>query len=76
MTLPLLENTIDIIRAARDGDMHDRTVEICSQFNGEPILFRSIGMPDEIVVSTLKHSKMSSKHSSATFLRGLSCAKT
>ncbi|KAG2909006.1 hypothetical protein JG687_00013815 [Phytophthora cactorum] len=52
MTLPLLENTIDIIRAARDGDMHDRTVEICSQFNGEPILFRSIGMPDEIVVST------------------------
>ncbi|ETK85660.1 hypothetical protein L915_09597, partial [Phytophthora nicotianae] len=51
-TLPLLENTLDFIRAARDGDMHDRAVELCSQFNGEPILFRSIGMPDELVIST------------------------
>eukprot|EP00644_Phytophthora_capsici_P002762 jgi/Phyca11/56109/gw1.55.137.1 len=51
-TLPLLENTLDFIRAARDGDIHDRTVEVCSQFNGEPILFRSIGMPDQLVVSS------------------------
>ncbi|KAG7390175.1 hypothetical protein PHYPSEUDO_008629 [Phytophthora pseudosyringae] len=51
-TLPLLENTLHILRAARDGDMHDRTVEICAHFNGEPVLFRSIGMPDELVVSS------------------------
>ncbi|KAL3666868.1 hypothetical protein V7S43_007817 [Phytophthora oleae] len=51
-TLPLLENTLDVIRAARNGDMHDRAVEICSQYNGEPILFRSIGMPDQLFVSS------------------------
>ncbi|ETN20964.1 hypothetical protein PPTG_21036 [Phytophthora nicotianae INRA-310] len=51
-TLPRLENTLAMIRAACDGNLHDRAVEICSQFNGEPILFRSIGMPDKLVVST------------------------
>ncbi|ETL92187.1 hypothetical protein L917_09429 [Phytophthora nicotianae] len=51
-TLPRLENTLATIRAACDGNLHDRAVEICSQFNGEPILFRSIGMPDKLVVST------------------------
>ncbi|ETL39072.1 hypothetical protein L916_09498 [Phytophthora nicotianae] len=51
-TLPRLENTLAMIRPACDGNLHDRAVEICSQFNGEPILFRSIGMPDKLVVST------------------------
>ncbi|KAK1945923.1 Cytochrome P450 86B1 [Phytophthora citrophthora] len=51
-TLPLLENTLDFIRAARDGDIHDRTAEVCNQFDGEPILFRSIGMPDQLVVAS------------------------
>jgi cytochrome P450 len=51
-TLPLLENTLDLFRAARDGDIHEQTVEVCRQFNGEPVLFRSIGLPDQLVVSS------------------------
>ncbi|OWZ09938.1 Unspecific monooxygenase [Phytophthora megakarya] len=51
-TLPLLENSLDMLRSVRDGDMHDKAAEICVQFNGEPVLFRSIGMPDELVVAT------------------------
>ncbi|KAL4133395.1 hypothetical protein PRIC2_003713 [Phytophthora ramorum] len=51
-TLPLLENTLDILQAARDGDIHDRTVRACRGFKGEPVLIRSIGLPDKLVVST------------------------
>ncbi|GMF24436.1 unnamed protein product [Phytophthora lilii] len=51
-TLPILENTLDVIRSARDGDFHDRTVLTCSQFNGEPVLIRAIGVPDKLMVST------------------------
>ncbi|KAG7391301.1 hypothetical protein PHYPSEUDO_005250 [Phytophthora pseudosyringae] len=69
-TLPLLENTLHILQAARDGDMHDRTVEICAQFNGEPVLFRSIGTPDELVVSSPEAFKDVLKTQFSNFPKG------
>ncbi|EGZ17528.1 hypothetical protein PHYSODRAFT_314852 [Phytophthora sojae] len=51
-TLPVLENTLTVIEAARAGDIHDRTLLSCRESNAEPVLVRSIGVPDQLIVCT------------------------
>ncbi|KAE8915663.1 hypothetical protein PF005_g19816 [Phytophthora fragariae] len=51
-TLPVLENTLTVIQAARAGDIHDRALLGCREVNAEPVLIRSIGVPDQLIVST------------------------
>ncbi|GMF62807.1 unnamed protein product [Phytophthora fragariaefolia] len=51
-TLPVLENTLSVIQAARVGDVHDQTLLTCRESDARPVLIRSIGIPDQLVVST------------------------
>ncbi|KAG6623524.1 Cytochrome P450 86A2 [Phytophthora cinnamomi] len=69
-TLPLLENTLTVIQSAHTGDIHDRTLLTCRQFNAEPVLVRSIGLPDQLVVSTPEAFEDVLKIQSGNFPKG------
>ncbi|RLN47455.1 hypothetical protein BBJ28_00013552 [Nothophytophthora sp. Chile5] len=50
-TLPLLENTWDVMHAGR-GDMHHWNTHWGKHFNAEPVLIRSMGIPDTLFLYT------------------------
>ncbi|KAG7396529.1 hypothetical protein PHYBOEH_002182 [Phytophthora boehmeriae] len=51
-TLPILENTLDLVRNAINGDIHHRSTLHGQQFNAEPVLIRALGMPDNFFLFT------------------------
>ncbi|KAL4133398.1 hypothetical protein PRIC2_003716 [Phytophthora ramorum] len=52
-TLPLLENTLDlIIHGGGKGDLHDFTTQMAKQFDAEPVFLRALGIPLNIMLFT------------------------
>ncbi|RLN47458.1 hypothetical protein BBJ28_00013555, partial [Nothophytophthora sp. Chile5] len=49
-TLPVLENTLDLIRAA--SSVHDWMAGACRHFRGRPFVMKAFGLPDMLVVCT------------------------
>ncbi|RLN72844.1 hypothetical protein BBJ28_00020743 [Nothophytophthora sp. Chile5] len=49
-TLPVLENTLDLVRAA--GSVHDWMAGACRHFRGRPFVMKAFGLPDMLVVCT------------------------
>ncbi|RLN47456.1 hypothetical protein BBJ28_00013551 [Nothophytophthora sp. Chile5] len=49
-TLPLIENTWDVIRFV--GKRHDWIASLCAKSEGEPVLVRAMGTPDMTLLST------------------------
>ncbi|KAG2531902.1 hypothetical protein JM18_001524, partial [Phytophthora kernoviae] len=51
-TLPILENTLDLLRNSINGDIHHRSTLVGQQFNAEPVLVRALGIPDNFILFT------------------------
>jgi cytochrome P450 len=69
-TLPLLGNTLDLLRHGRRGDMHHFHTQLGKQFNAEPVIIRGMGLPPTILFFTPRAYEEVLKTEFDNFIKG------